>query len=158
MSSYTVKFYRDSLTALLAFASLQKQKLWINYPLLQTIFHSMSESSCCIWTVTQNPLYPCFCWWNCGIFTLHRLSGNVQKSSRSGSLPAAYLQLYMCPCICNHFQRNYEKQAANSSHCLTLNQLRTHRTSDPHRPNWLPHFALLPCWHMFICEHRKLPV
>ncbi len=40
--------------------------------------------------------------------------------------PAKYISadVSICLRICNHFQTNYEKQAVNSSFCLTLNQFR----------------------------------
>lgn len=115
MSSYIVKFYRDTFTAFSGLGLTIKAQASNQNPL--TVFRRMSESSCCIWTVTQNSLYQCFCWGNCGILVLHRLSSIIQKRC----LPTTHLLMCISACASVNTFREIMK---TSSFCLTLNQFR----------------------------------
>lgn len=105
-----------------------------------------------LWTVTQNPLYFCDCWENCEIFTTRRLS-SVTLYHRLVCKPHARAVCIRLS-ICNHFERNYEKQAIiNSSFSLSRFGPTTTALSTISLPSG---FLLL--WHMLISKHIKLPV
>lgn len=92
LSSCIVKVLQGEFSSFSGLGFTLKAQVWSQNSL--TVYHRMSESSCCIWTVTQKSLYRCFCWENCGIFTLHRLSSIIQNLLTQTACQ------HICSCVC----------------------------------------------------------
>lgn len=155
--SFIVSFSQRCQRARLNFTGVVLQLHWplrhnksTSQKNLPNVLHRASESSGCLWTVTQNSL--CSCSWPGELWNIYN-SQTVEHHSLSPTVCKPHPRAAcICLSICNHFERNYEKRAIINSSFSPSQFTRAALSTIP-----LPS-GLLLLWHMLISKHTKLPV